>query len=172
MTKHTIEHQFIKKWNNAQELAVPADIDNRVQHSVQQAFDGYQAKKQQPQKVAAMQWFSAVAASLLIAFLSWKFWAQDDVSNPDKLLLTAIEQSSKLDKDFERLKSKDLNQYVYVQKFQLESELDAINNRLAEAYLERGNLQQKLQLWHQRNRTLSQLTDLMINADNHQITHI
>lgn len=94
------------------------------------------------------------------------------MSNANKLLLTAIEQSNQLDADFEKLKDKEFNQFVYVQKFQLEAELDSINNRLAEAYLEQDNLQQKLQLWHQRNRTLSKLTTLMTNADNYHVTHI
>ncbi|MBD3668413.1 MAG: hypothetical protein HUJ16_10655 [Kangiella sp.] len=171
MTKQTIENQFLNKWQNSRELTVPSEIDDAVQCSLQKAFEDYHIKAKS-KKMPSLQWFSAVAASLLIAFISWKFWGQDDVSNANKLLFTAIEQSNKLEEDFAKLKGKDFSQYVYVQKFQLETELDSINNRLAEAYLEENNLQQKLQLWHQKNRTLSKLTELMTNEDNHHATHI
>lgn len=172
MTKKTIEQQFLSKWRSSQEHTVPYDNDEQVQSSLQQAFEGYHARKRQPEKSFTLPWFSAIAASLLVVFISWKFLGAGEVSSANKLLLTAIEQSNKLDADFEKLKNKDFNQFVYVQKFQLEAELDSINNRLAEAYLEQDNLQQKLQLWHQRNRTLSKLTALMTNADNYHVTHI
>ncbi|WP_018625089.1 hypothetical protein [Kangiella aquimarina] len=172
MTKQTIEQKFISKWRSSQDHTVPYSNDEQVQSSLLQAFEDYHSRKGQSEKPSTLRWFSAIAASLLVAFISWKFLAAGEVSNANNLLLTAIEQSNKLDADFEKLKDKEFNQFVYVQKFQLEAELDSINNRLAEAYLEQDNLQQKLQLWHQRNRTLSKLTTLMTNADNYQVTHI
>lgn len=172
MSKKTIEHQFLNKWRNAEELPIPSDVDEKIESSLQQAFKDRVNKETQPLEVKGVKWLSAIAASLLVVFLSWNYLAKENVSNADKLLLTAIEQSNKLDGEFSQLQNKEFSQHVYIQKFQLETELELINNRLADAYLENNNLQKKLQLWHQRNRTLSQLTDLMTNDANQRVTQI
>lgn len=172
MNEHSIEKQFQHKWHSAEPLSIPSETDKKVEQTLLDAFSDYQvnAAKVNPRKV--YPWLSAIAASLLIVFLSWKFLPSNEISHSEKLLVSAIEQSKQLDAKFEQLKTKSISEYVYIRKFRLEMELSSINTKLAEAYNQQDNEQQKLQLWHQRIQTLSQLTALMANADNLNATQI
>lgn len=172
MNKHSIDKQLQDKWQSAEQLPIPSEIDKRVEQTLLDAFSEHQANAARKNQRKAYPWLSAIAASFLIVFLSWKFFPSEEVSQSGKLLALAIDQSQQLDSQFEQLKAKSLSEYVYIQKFRLEVELSSINTKLAEAYSQQDSEQQKLQLWHQRNQTLSQLTALMANADNRHTMQI
>lgn len=172
MNKQPIDKQFRDKWQNAEQLAIPSETDEKVEQALLDALSKHHANVVKTNKTKIYPWFSAIAASLLIVFLSWKFLPSEETSQSGKLLASAIDQSQQLDAKFEQLKAKSLSEYIYIQKFRLEVELSSINTKLAEAYSQRDSEQQKLQLWHQRNQTLSRLTALMANDDNLHATQI
>ena len=172
MNEHSIEKQFQHKWHSAEPLSIPSETDKKVEQTLLDAFSDYQVNAAKVNQRKVYPWLSAIAASLLIVFLSWKFLPSEEASPSGKLLASAIDQSQQLDAQFEQLKATSLSEYVYIQKFRLEVELSSINTKLAEAYSQHDSEQQKLQLWHQRNQTLSQLTALIANADNFHATQI
>ncbi len=171
------EHQFVSKWHQAKELPLPETIDQSIEKSILEAFDRHHSNVDYAQDKASHGWLYAIAASLFIAIMSWQLLFQDKLSNnelsqPNKLLLSAIAESKQLEASLEELKSQSLSEFVYVQKFQLEKELLLINHKLAEAYNSQDNVQDKLQLWHQKNQKLAQLNALMTTVKNTAATHI
>lgn len=175
--KTSIENQFISKWHKANELPLPETIDQSIEKSVLDAFDKYQSRIKPQQTRASHSWLYAVAASLLVAVMLWQLLLHEQLSNgnlsqPDTMLASAINESKQLEATFFQLKHKPLSEFIYVQKFQLEKELLSINSKLADAYSNEVNLQDKLQLWHQKNKTLSQLNALIANAKSVDATHI
>lgn len=160
------------KWESAKEMQIPVITDQNVKKALFDALDDKYAQSDSVNRKNQNGWFYAIAASFLIALLSWQFLSHQELKQPDKLLLTAINESLHLESQFEQLKSQSLNELVYIQKFRLETELLSINNRLADAYSNQENVQSKLQLWHQRNKTLSDLNSLMANAKSVNATHI
>lgn len=173
----SIEHQFISKWRQAKELPIPDAVEQATESAVIDAFAKHHSKTIPNQRKSGYGWFYAVAASLMIAIVSWQFLfneqlSNDEFSQPNKMLLSAINESNQLEARFTQLKEQSLSEFVYVQKFQLEKELLLINRKLAEAYDNHDNLQSKLQLWHQKNQTLSQLNALMTDGAYDHATHI
>ncbi|ACV26513.1 hypothetical protein [Kangiella koreensis] len=172
-----IEHQLFSSWQEAKELTIPEKVDQAAESAVMDAFDKRYSKTGPSISKSGYVWFYAMAASFLLAIVSWQSLFQEQLSNdefsqPTKMLLLAINESKKLEAAFEQLKHEPLSEFVYVEKFQLEKELLLINSKLAEAYHNRDNLHDKLQLWHQKNQTLSQLNALMKNGGNAHATHI
>ncbi|WP_417446543.1 hypothetical protein [Kangiella sp.] len=175
--KTSIEHQFIAKWQSAEELSVPASVDQCIEKSVLDAFDKRKVGIKREKTRSNYGWYYAVAASLLVAVVSWQLLfheklSGDYVSQPNTMLVSAIKQSQQLEATFEQLKHQPLSEFIYVQKFQLEKELLSINSKLADAYGNEDDSQDKLQLWHQKNKTLSQLNALIVNAKSVHATHI
>ncbi|HEY9031241.1 MAG TPA: hypothetical protein VIM93_07755 [Kangiella sp.] len=175
--KTSIEHQFISKWQSAEELSIPGSVDKPIEKSILDAFDTCQSRMK-PEKIRSNYgWFYALAASLLVAVVAWQLLfheklSSDNVSQPNTMLVSAIQQSQQLEATFEQLKHQPLSEFIYVQKFQLEKELLSINSKLADAYSNEDDSQDKLQLWHQKNKTLSQLNALIANAKSVHATHI
>lgn len=178
MSKNSsVEHQFVSKWHQAKELPLSEAVDQSIEQSVLEAFDKHHSNGNVGHNKAGRGWLYAIAASLFIAIMSWQFVFQKQLSNnelsqPNKLLLSAIAESKQLEASFEVLKRQSLSEFVYVQKFQLEKELLLINYKLAEAYNSQGDVQDKLQLWHQKNQKLSQLNALMVTVKSTAATHI
>lgn len=175
--KIPIEHQFISKWRSEEELSIPSSVDQSIEKSVLDAFDKRQSGIKPEKTRSNYGWFYAVAASLLVAVVSWQLLfheklSSDNLSQPNTMLVSAINESQQLEATFEQLKHQPLSEFIYVQKFQLEKELLSINSKLADAYSNENNLQDKLQLWHQKNKTLSQLNALIANAKSVHATHI
>lgn len=173
----SIQDLFISKWQQAEERPVPNMADQSVEKSVLDAFDKHHSNVTSNLSKSGYGWFYAMAASLFIAVFSWQFFYQGKSINgapsqPDTVLVLAINESKELETAFEQLRLQATSEFVYVQKFQLEKELILINSKLADAYRHQGSLQDKLQLWHQKNKTLSQLNALLAKTESVHATHI
>lgn len=170
MSKESGNRFFIGQWDQSDEVTIPHEIDIRTKTLLLDKF--YDLHATGKQSKVSMNIVFALAASLLIALITWNFIRNNEGIDSSHLLVDVINRSQQLEANYHLQRNNHLNEYSYLKKFQLEKELMSINYKLSVAYFEQENLQQKLQLWNQKNQTLSQLNALLAGPDNISTVHI
>ena len=174
MDKDKVNQFFLECWNSNDELQVPTEIDAKTRALLLDKFKenhNAEASKKLISTSSSYMLF-AIAASLLIVFVSWGLLNTGNQLTPENVLVEVIMKSQQLEQQYHHNRINQLNEHAYVKRLQLEREIVILNDKLADAYFNEEKTEHKIQLWSQKNQMLTKLNALMLSPDNTKAAHI